>query len=504
MGLIYSSSDSAQLIQGLKSNIQSGKETVEQLKSGSQKLVSAVDGKTLSGAAYTAGKGLFTDCVIPTINRTTSAFNKIEQELSKYQTADAEISGEGYLDEDNLRRQIAAKQAMKRSVEASAAVARTLARTNPVASVLSSLLNVQSNLRNMSNNLEADIQKLKKKLDKLGTFSSKTSGLFSNSSSDLKLTMQGVLVLNSTTINADGTYSFPEGIDISWFNKIQSNANSTIEEANNNAFLELYKQVSDLLDPLTSGKTDNMKRMEMLLAMYPAAVVKKLLSNEEFWSLADKLSPSMQTKLINGLAKFEDFGEAVASMKWIPKVNTLGKGYEWFGKLTSPFKTLTSTGLKNIPAVKALGKAGAVFTFAELGIKGVSSGVNEYGKTGSIGKGIIGGGIDAVKSVGPLEGMTIGASIGSVVPGIGTGVGAVVGGVLGLVNTGAQFINPNLYSDLKDGAYNLYDKSAEVIGKGVTQSADKIKTLGNNIINTGKTLGKTLSDLKVPKISLGW
>ncbi|MBF8808742.1 MAG: hypothetical protein IC227_11490 [Enterococcus lacertideformus] len=35
------------------------------------KVVSDVDGHQLSGAAYTAGKGLFSELIIPTITRTT-------------------------------------------------------------------------------------------------------------------------------------------------------------------------------------------------------------------------------------------------------------------------------------------------------------------------------------------------------------------------------------------------------------------------------------------------
>ncbi|PZL73007.1 hypothetical protein CI088_09640 [Enterococcus plantarum] len=102
MGLIYSSSDSSQLISALQKNIQSGKEASEQLKSGSQQVIAAVDGKTLSGAAYTAGKGLFSDLIVPTINKVTSAINSIESELQTYSSADALVSGEGTLDEDKL------------------------------------------------------------------------------------------------------------------------------------------------------------------------------------------------------------------------------------------------------------------------------------------------------------------------------------------------------------------------------------------------------------------
>ncbi|MFD2306985.1 T7SS effector LXG polymorphic toxin [Enterococcus termitis] len=105
MGLIYSSSDSSQLISALQKNIQSGKEASEQLKSGSQQVIAAVDGKTLSGAAYKAGKGLFSDLIVPTISKVTSAIDSIESELQTYSSADALVSGEGTLDEDKLRQQ---------------------------------------------------------------------------------------------------------------------------------------------------------------------------------------------------------------------------------------------------------------------------------------------------------------------------------------------------------------------------------------------------------------
>lgn len=99
MGLIYVSSDSSTLINALKANIKSGKEASEQLKSGSQKIISAVDGKTLSGAAYTAGKGLFSDLIIPTISKVSSSVDELETELTKYISADQQVSGEGTLDQ---------------------------------------------------------------------------------------------------------------------------------------------------------------------------------------------------------------------------------------------------------------------------------------------------------------------------------------------------------------------------------------------------------------------
>lgn len=221
MGLIYSSSDSAQLISALKKNLQSGKEASQQLKAGSQKVIAAVDGKTLSGAAYTAGKGLFSDLVLPTISKVTSAMDRIEQELQTYTNADQNISSEGTLDEDKLNQQIATKKAMKASVDASAAVARALSRNNPVAKILDALLDVQNNLNRMSNTFEEDIRELQKKLEKLHQFSSQTNSLFATSLNDMKIAMQGVMILNNTVVNRDGTYQLPTGVDSSWFNQLK-------------------------------------------------------------------------------------------------------------------------------------------------------------------------------------------------------------------------------------------------------------------------------------------
>jgi len=162
LGLVYSSGESTELIQALTSNLASGKEAVNQLKTGSQKIVSTVDGRTLAGAAYTAGKGLFSDLIIPIIIRITTACEAIEQEIQKYQSADQAISSEGYLNEDNLNQQIATKKAMKASVDFASSVARTASRNNPVASVLDALLDFQRNLNRMSDSIQDNIDQLQK------------------------------------------------------------------------------------------------------------------------------------------------------------------------------------------------------------------------------------------------------------------------------------------------------------------------------------------------------
>ncbi|EJZ8467012.1 T7SS effector LXG polymorphic toxin [Enterococcus faecalis] len=513
MGLVYVSSESSKFMSALKKNLSAGKEAMNQLKTGSQKVVSAVDGNQLAGAAYTAGKGLFSELIIPTITRTTNALEKVEQELQTYKTADSFVSGEGKLDEDKLTKEIQTLQSMKHSIDSTRDFVQSMSRNHPVADMIDTFLGIQRSLTRQSETMQSNIKDVEKKLRMLREFNGKTSSLFQNSLNELKIAMQGVMVLNNTTVNADGSYSLPKGFDKSWFTQIKANAKAEIDAYSSNAFLDLYKNVKELMDPLTSGKTDNIKRLDQLLALYPKALVDKLMKNDEFWTLANNLPSKYQTKLINGLAKYESFGQAVAKGKWIPKIDTIGKGYEWFNKLTNPIKSYVSEGLKNskfvqgaknLGVAKGIGTVAQVATYAQLGVTFVSSGVNEYGKTGSIGKGIIGGAIDTVKSVGPLDGMTIGGAIAGP-------PGAIVGGIAGGVNKLAQIIWPNAYDNLKNWSYDVYDKASETVGsatkhvgKAVEQGVDTVKQVYKDVQHVGKSIGKALSTVKPPKISFGW
>ena len=55
MGLIYSSSDSSAMMRALSSNLAVARTTTSELTAGCQQLIAAIDGHTLSGAAYNAG-----------------------------------------------------------------------------------------------------------------------------------------------------------------------------------------------------------------------------------------------------------------------------------------------------------------------------------------------------------------------------------------------------------------------------------------------------------------
>ena len=504
MGLIYSASESSNLISNMTTNLSLARTTIDQLRTGSQQIVQAVDGKTLSGAAYQAGKGLFSELIIPTVNRVNNAVQEIQSDLNLYSAAHQIVASEGYLDEENLSGQIRAKSFAKQSIENHAQTIRHIANISILPGITEMLTDFHRNLMRMSDSLQEDIYKLQRKQQKLNAFNSQTSGLFNNSLLELKLAMQSVLVLNQTTVKGDGSYTLPKGVDGSWFEKYKPNGQTLLEESSTNAFLELYGEIEKLVQPLKEGKTDAIKRFEMLLSNYPDALINKIASNDEFLMFVNHLPSGTKNKIFSGLAKYEMFGKTVAQGKWIPKINTLGKAYQNFTKFTSPVKTYVSEGLKNSRFIqgaknwsvaKGLGNAGQVAAYAQLGITFAANAVNEYGKTGSIGKGIIGGGIEMVKSIGPLEGMTLLSGLGP----LGIGAGFLLGGM----NKYAQYMYPDAYENIKDGLYKWYDKT-DIIGdvsKTIEQSVKTVKYVYKDIQQVGKSIGKALSSVKIPKIS---
>ena len=73
MGIKYSSSESSSLIEAMNSNIEIANEITDRLSSGSDHLISVLESGKLQGAAYTAGKNLFSEIIIPSIKKLQSA-----------------------------------------------------------------------------------------------------------------------------------------------------------------------------------------------------------------------------------------------------------------------------------------------------------------------------------------------------------------------------------------------------------------------------------------------
>ncbi|WP_048951125.1 T7SS effector LXG polymorphic toxin, partial [Enterococcus faecalis] len=187
MGLIYSSSDSSAMMRALSSNLAVARTTTSELTAGCQQLIAAIDGHTLSGAAYNAGKGLFSELVIPTIHRMTAAVDNVQSDLAKYSAADAFIASEGFLDEDKLKLKIKIMKANQQLLHDSARAVATLAHSQPIPGIYELLQNAQRTFIKMAESMQQDIDKLHKQIRKLNEFDRQTKNLFATSLEEMQL-----------------------------------------------------------------------------------------------------------------------------------------------------------------------------------------------------------------------------------------------------------------------------------------------------------------------------
>ena len=113
----------------------------------------------------------------------------------------------------------------------------------------------------------------------------------------------------------------------------------------------------------------------------------------------------------------------------------------------------------------------------------------------------MGGIIDGIASIGPLDGMWLGAKIGAAST---SPIGVVGGTLLGLGLGTANFIGSAFfpkqkkafYSAIKNGAYAAVDwteNKIEEIGKSVSTNIESIKSVGDSISNFFEGGAKTVS-----------
>ncbi|TYC47866.1 hypothetical protein ESZ50_10960 [Weissella muntiaci] len=206
MGLRYLSSDSSGMKSNLKKTLQQSNQAIADLKSGSEHLVSAIDGRTLSGAAYTAGKGLFTDLIIPAIGNVSKALENVQTDLTKYESQEAIVSGESLLDEDRLNAERKIKSMMRDSAKQRSENYKQTAKAVekiPILELGAGMFNDMSKqMDSVAKSYQDEITKIDKKLTKLHKFSTGIQGLFQNSLQELESAMKSVTSLNSAIVSS--------------------------------------------------------------------------------------------------------------------------------------------------------------------------------------------------------------------------------------------------------------------------------------------------------------
>ena len=226
----YSSAESSALIEALTNNIEVANEITERLSSGCAYLVSSLDSGKLQGAAYTAGKGLFTDIIIPAITKIKEAVDDIQIELNSYKTANEPVSQYGNLDLEELKALKTRKEGMLKVVNEQIAEHENFFNQlkDRITFNYDAHRETSRKLTVSKNNLESEIQSVTKKIDALELFVSQVASFFSDSLTVLKLAIQGASQLSQVVVDANSNY-YTDGLDMSWLKKM--NAQKIVNES---------------------------------------------------------------------------------------------------------------------------------------------------------------------------------------------------------------------------------------------------------------------------------
>ena len=230
MGVKYSSAESSALIDALSNNIEVANEITDRLSSGCEYLVSSLDSGKLQGATYTAGKGLFTDIIIPAITKIKEAVDDIQIELNSYKTANEPVSHYGNLDLEELKALKKSKEDMLKVVNEQIAEHESFFNQlkDHITFNYDAHRETSRQLTESKNNLESEIQSVTKKIDALELFVSQVASFFSDSLTVLKLAIQGASQLSQVTVDANGNYN-TDGLDMTWLKKM--NAQKIVNES---------------------------------------------------------------------------------------------------------------------------------------------------------------------------------------------------------------------------------------------------------------------------------
>ena len=279
MGVKYSAQESQELIQAMTNNLRVANEVTDRLSSGCDHLISSLDSGELTGAAYTAGKGLFTEIIIPSIKKLQAAVDDIQLELTSYKDADAQISGYGDLDLDQLKELKKLREEQLAIVEAQIQVRENW--LNQITDLFSlnwgKAFSEKTILYNTKFQIESGIQDLNDKIEKLEFFVSQVSQYFNDSLEVLSLSIQGATQLSKIIVDSDGNY-YADGVDMSWVQKMKDVKIESAKYDSSKKAKDLHKEYQKILDKLENGKELSDKEFQILesfIRLHPQAQLPK-------------------------------------------------------------------------------------------------------------------------------------------------------------------------------------------------------------------------------------
>ena len=303
MGVKYSAQESQELIQAMTNNLQVANEVTDRLSSGCDHLIFSLDSGELTGAAYTAGKGLFTEIIIPSIKKLQAAIDDIQLELTSYKHADAQVSGYGDLDLDQLKELKKLREEQLAIVEA-----QIQARENWLNQIKDffslnwgKAFSEKTILYNTKSQIESGIQDLDDKIEKLEFFVSQVSQYFNDSLEVLSLAIKGATQLSKIIVDSDGNY-YADGLDMSWVQKMKDVKIESAKYDSSKKTKDLHKEYQKILDKLENGKELSDKEFQILESyvhhhpqiQFPQVVTEKLKAEATNRANPEKLQEKVE------------------------------------------------------------------------------------------------------------------------------------------------------------------------------------------------------------------
>lgn len=215
MGVKFSAADSSNLISAMRNNITNVNAIVDRLNAGSRHLIAQLEGGVLQGAAFTAGRGLFAELILPGIAKLGQAVADIEAELASYEHAHSVVAEHGDLDHDDLVRALQEANERLRLIEAQIEHNNDfLAQVQAVfTGDVEKLAHQNQALKQLKKQVKNEIYDLKEKVDKLEWFVADVSRYFTDSLEVMRLAARAAVELNKVAVEADGSY-YTNGVDL--------------------------------------------------------------------------------------------------------------------------------------------------------------------------------------------------------------------------------------------------------------------------------------------------
>ena len=498
----------------------------------------------LKGAAYDSAKSYAENIMVPLLRGVILFSESLGGKAGELPTLYySQVGGES-LDEDILQQQIEAKNTTISTYESILYSLYNLKDVNPI---------YISNVRGVISNATSKRDELQRKLEKLQSFASSTSGQFSDSESLQSLVFQGFEQVTSDFGKFDGTFKvegqapWASNINSEWTKRseVVQNYQNVLDKIKNKTELDekdikaiaeyrkrypgkelpdtlvnaieqhLYEKILaevlgddgvkyntiNLYDAIKAiSDNDWFKRGAQILGLTPKSLTKAFLQSDGVIELLGSVDKGIKgRKFVNGVMSAMAWYESLGN-----KGGTLKKIFDGISDIASPVETIVKTGLEGARDA-GIAKFGKYIKGGEeatgllgKGLKYFPKVAKVMGKVGTVttfadlGITAISSGVDEyskTKDIGKAAGKAALSAIASVGPLEGATIGGAIAGPPGAI---AGLLVGGGIQVIKAMNPKFFDNPLEETGKIIDGAGQALKNFGGTISQGIGGIGKAL------------